>query len=146
MSADRPQPEARSAYPALRQISSRWADNDMYGHINNTVYYSWFDSAVNGLLIEHGALDVHAGTTIGLVVQTQCNYFAPLSFPEVVVVGVRVGHIGRTSVRYDLAVFPADPALPCAARGHFVHVYVDRISRQPTPLTSKFLSVLESLK
>ena len=146
MASSRPQPEPRTAYKAFRKIATRWSDNDVYGHVNNVVYYSWFDTAVNGLLIESGAVDIHAGSVIGLVIETQCNYFAPLAFPEDVVVGIRVAHVGSSSVRYEVAIFPADPSLPCAAKGHFIHVYVDRATRKPTTLPATLFSVLETLK
>ena len=142
----RPQAELRSAYKVFRTISTRWSDNDIYGHVNNVVYYSWFDTAINGLLIERGALDIHAGQVIGLVVETQCNYFAPLAFPEPVVAGIRVAHTGSSSVRYELGVFPDDPAQSCVAKGHFVHVYVDRETRSPAALPSQLLRILETLK
>ena len=142
----RPQAEPRSAYKAFRTVSTRWSDNDIYGHVNNVVYYSWFDTAINGLLIERGALDIHAGKVIGLVVETQCNYFAPLAFPEPVVAGVRVAHIGSSSVRYEIALFPGNEDQLCAAKGHFIHVYVDRATRRPTPLPPQLLCVLETLK
>ena len=142
----RPQAELRSAYKAFRAIGTRWSDNDLYGHVNNVIYYSWFDTAVNGLLIERGALDIHGGSVIGLVIETQCNYFSPLAFPEPVVAGIRVTHIGSSSVRYEVALFPGDDKLPCAAKGHFVHVYVDRATRRPAPLPPELLSVLELLK
>ncbi len=145
-SPTRPQAELRGAYKAFRDIGTRWSDNDLYGHVNNVVYYSWFDTAVNGLLIARGALDIHAGGVIGLVVETQCNYFAPLVFPEPVVAGVRVAHIGASSVRYEVALFPGDERQPCAAKGHFVHVYVDRATRRPLPLPAELLAVLETLK
>ena len=108
----RPQLEPRTAYRAFRNIATRWSDNDVYGHVNNVVYYGWFDTAVNGLLIERGAIDIHAGPVIGLVIETQCNYFAPLAFPEDVVAGIRVAHVGASSVRYEVAIFPADADLP----------------------------------
>ena len=146
MRSQRPQPEPRSAYQAFRDIATRWSDNDVYGHVNNIVYYSWFDTAVNGLLIERGAIDIHAGSVIGLVIETQCNYFAPLAFPGDVVVGIRVAHAGLSSVRYEVAIFPADPGLPCAAKGHFIHVYVDRATRKPAALPQTLTSVLETLK
>lgn len=142
----RPQPETRSAYRVFRSISTRWSDNDIYGHVNNTVYYSWFDTAINGLLIDSGALDIHGGAVIGLVVETQCNYFVPLAFPGEVVAGIRIAHIGWSSVRYEIAIFPGDPAAPCAARGHFVHVYVDRLARKPAALPSPLIRLLETLK
>ena len=147
-SPNRPQAEYRSAYKAFRDISTRWSDNDIYGHINNVVYYSWFDTAVNGLLIERGALDLHCtspDSVIGLVVETRCNYFAPLAFPEPVVAGIRVAHIGTSSVRYEVALFPGDESQPCAARGHFIHVYVDRATRRPAPLPVQLIAVLETL-
>ncbi len=118
----------------------------MYGHVNNAVYYSWFDTAVNSLLVERGAIDIYAGSVIGWVVENHCNYFAPLAFPQHVVVGVRVAHTGSSSVRYEVAIFPPDPSLLCAARGHFVHVYVNRDTRKPTPLPATLTSVLETLK
>lgn len=111
-SSARPQAEPRSSYKAFRNIGTRWSDNDLYGHVNNVVYYSWFDTAVNGLLIERGAIDIHSGGVIGLVIETQCNYFAPLAFPEAVVAGIRVAHIGSSSVRYEVGLFPADEARP----------------------------------
>ena len=142
----RPQPDPRGVYKAFRNIATRWSDNDLYGHVNNVVYYSWFDTAVNGFLIEQGAIDIHAGSVIGLVVETQCNYFAPLAFPQAVVAGIRVGNIGSSSVRYEIGLFAADEHDICAAKGHFIHVYVDRITRQPVALPPQLLSVLETLK
>jgi acyl-CoA thioester hydrolase len=141
-----PQAEPRTAYQAFRPLTTRWSDNDVYGHLNNVVYYSLFDTAVNGLLIERGALDIDTGPVIGLVVETQCNYFAPLAFPQPLVAGIRVAHIGSSSVRYEIAIFPDDPDEPCAARGHFVHVYVDRVERKPAALPSPLIRVLETLK
>ena len=146
LSIARPKPESKTAYKAFRTIATRWSDNDVYGHINNVVYYSWFDTAVNGLLIEGGAIDIHSGVVIGLVIETQCNYFAPLAFPEDVVAGIRVAHVGSSSVRYEVAIFPADQTLPCAAKGHFIHVYVDRATRKPVRLPATLTSVLETLK
>lgn len=141
----KPQPEPRSAYRVFRPISTRWMDNDAYGHVNNVVYYSWFDTVVNAHLIEHGALDIHHGSTIGLVVETQCNYFAPVEFPQTVDAGLRVAHVGRSSVRYEVGLFvQAEPLT--AARGHFVHVYVDRITREPRALPSALKKVLEGLQ
>jgi acyl-CoA thioester hydrolase len=145
-SPTRPQAEVRSAYRAFRDIGTRWADNDLYGHVNNVVYYSWFDTAVNGLLIETGAIDIHAGPVIGLVVETGCNYFSPLAFPGMVTAGIRVAYVGASSVRYEVALFGQDSAGPCAAKGHFVHVYVDRLTRRPAPLPPALLSVLETLR
>ena len=138
------EPEPRSAYKDFRSIGTRWMDNDAYGHVNNVVYYSWFDTAVNAYLIEHGVLDIHHGDAIGLVVETQCNYFSPLAFPQTVEAGLRVARLGSSSVRYEVALFAQDQDL-CAARGHFVHVYVDRVSRRPVSLAQPLKQLLETL-
>ena len=144
-SPTRPQPESRSTFKVFRRIDTRWMDNDVYGHVNNVVYYSWFDTAVNAHLIEQGALDIHHGQTIGLVVETHCNYFAPLAFPQVVEAGIRVAKMGGSSVRYEIGLFAQGEDL-CAARGHFVHVYVDHQSRRPvTSLPLNLKQVLEKL-
>lgn len=143
--SDRPIPQERHAYPVFREISTRWSDNDVYGHVNNVIYYSWFDTAVNAYLIELGALDIHAGQTIGLVIETQCNYFAPLAFPQQVEAGIRVAHIGSSSVRYEVGLF-AKAAAQSAAAGHFVHVYVDRQTRRPAPLPADLRAALEPLQ
>ena len=134
-------PEPRAAYAAWRPITTRWMDNDVYGHVNNVVYYSFFDTAVNGLLMDAGVLDIHQGEVIGLVVETQCNYFAPIAFPQPVDAGVRVARLGRSSVRYEIGLFAGD-APECAAAGHFVHVYVDRATRRPVPLPAPLRAVL----
>ncbi len=141
----RPQPEARSAYRAFVPITTRWADNDIYGHVNNVVYYAWFDTAVNGHLIAQGALDIHTGEAIGLVVETQCQYFSPIAFPQRVTAGLRVGHVGKSSVRYEVGLF-ADDDERCAAKGHFVHVYVGRDSRRPAELSVKLLQAVKALQ
>ena len=143
--SDRPSPQNRSSYRAFRSIPTRWADNDMYGHVNNVVYYSWFDTAVNAYLVERGALDIHRGTTVGFVVETQCNYFAPLSFPETVEAGIRVAHAGSSSVRYEVGLF-AEGADTAAAQGHFVHVYVDRDTQRPVKLSAALLAVVDELR
>lgn len=140
----RPHPEPRSAYRRFRPIQTRWADNDAYGHVNNVVYYAWFDTAVNGYLIEAGALDIHSGTTIGLVIETRCNYFASLAFPQQVEAGLRVAHLGRSSVRYEVGLFAAG-APESAAAGHFIHVYVDRETRRPVELPDALRAALEPL-
>ncbi|MBE7939596.1 MULTISPECIES: thioesterase family protein [Ramlibacter] len=141
----KPQPRPRSHYKAFRTITTRWMDNDVYGHVNNVVYYSWFDTAVNAHLIERGALDIHGGDTIGLVVETQCNYFASLAFPQDIEAGIRVAHLGRSSVRYEVGLFARGEPL-AAACGHFVHVYVARDSRRPVPLPAALQTVLEELQ
>jgi len=142
----RPQPQPRSAFRHFAPIVTRWMDNDVYGHLNNVVYYSFFDTAVNRYLIERGALDLHAHDgVIGLVVETQCHYFAPLAFPQTVEAGLRVAHRGTSSVRYEIGLF-APGADSCAARGHFVHVYVDRASRRPVPLPETLRAALAPLE
>ncbi len=141
---ERPRPEPRLAYPHFSRLSTRWMDNDVYGHVNNVVYYSWFDTAVNRYLIESGALDIHAGTVIGLVVETQCHYFAPVAFPQEVEAGLRVAHLGRSSVRYEVGLFAAGEPLT-AARGHFVHVYVDRATQRPVALPEALTLALRGL-
>jgi len=134
-----------SEYLCRRSISTRWMDNDVYGHINNVNYYSFFDSAVNGFLIEKGVLDIENGETIGLVVETGCKYFAPLSFPDEIEAGIFVSHIGNSSVRYEIGLFKKGEAAP-AAQGFFVHVYVDRASRRPTSIPEKMKSVLKAIE
>jgi acyl-CoA thioester hydrolase len=141
----RPQPQGRAAYAHFSPITTRWMDNDIYGHVNNVTYYSYFDTAVNRYLIEAGVLDIHAGATIGLVIETHCNYFAPLAFPRNVEAGIRVAHIGSSSVRYEIGLFEQDEAMS-AASGHFVHVYVDRNTRRPAPLPQAFLQALQQLQ
>jgi acyl-CoA thioester hydrolase len=141
----RARPEGREAYRLFRPISSRWMDNDLYGHINNVVYYSFFDTAVNGYLIEAGALDIHAGEVIGLAIETRCNYFAPLAFPQAIEAGLRVAHLGSSSVRYEVGLFAAGEPLSAAA-GHFVHVYVDRATRRPVPLPVALSQALSALQ
>lgn len=145
VTSPRPQAEPRAAYRAFHPIGTRWSDNDVYGHVNNVVYYSWFDTAVNHWLIAHGGLDIHAGGVIGLVVETHCNYFAPVAFPQTVVVGFRVARLGTSSVRFDLGIFPADEHQPCVAKGHFIHVYVDRLTRRPASLPPELFKALETL-
>lgn len=140
----KPQADARSSYRAFRPISTRWMDNDVYGHVNNVVYYSWFDTAVNATLIDNGVLDIHAGSTIGLVVETQCHYFSALAFPQSIDAGIRVAKLGTSSVRYEVGLF-AQCADLTAARGHFVHVYVDRATRRPVPLPVALKTFLETL-
>ena len=143
--SERPVAEPRHAYPFFTRITTRWMDNDLYGHINNVVYYSFFDTAVNTYLIERGALDIHDGGRIGLVVETHCNFFAPLQYPNTVEAGIRVGRVGTSSVRYEIGLF-ADAAATSAASGHFVHVYVERASLRPTPLPAVLLNALAPLR
>ncbi|MBI5258519.1 MAG: acyl-CoA thioesterase [Burkholderiales bacterium] len=141
----RPLPDTRDRYPHLLTITTRWMDNDLYGHVNNVQYYSYFDTVVNRYLIEAGALDIHAGQVIGLVVETHCNYFASLAFPQDVVAGLRVAHLGSSSVRYEIGLFEGNET-QAAARGHFVHVYVDRATRRPVRLPAALLAALQPLQ
>jgi acyl-CoA thioester hydrolase len=136
---------SRSAYRHFLPLQTRWADNDIYGHVNNVAYYGYFDTIVNEYLIAAGALDIHTGAVIGLVVETGCKYFAPLAFPDKLEGALRVARIGNTSVRYELAIFRAGDDTP-AAEGHFVHVYVDRQTRRPVPLPAPFRAALERVR
>ena len=138
----RPQPLPRAHFMRFQNITTRWMDNDVYGHLNNVVYYSYFDTAVNRMLIEAGMLDVHGGGVIGLVVHTQCHYFDSIAFPQAVQVGLRVEHLGRSSVRYALGLF-ADDAPLSAALGHFTHAYVDRATRRPIDLPQALRTLLK---
>ncbi len=140
----RPTAGRRADYPHFQVIPTRWIDNDVYGHVNNVVYYEYFDTVVNQYLIEQGALDIERSTVIGLVVETQCNYFAPITFPDVVHVGLRVARLGSSSVRYEIGIFRNDDQ-EAAAQGHFVHVYVDREERRPTTLPDALRRALSSL-
>jgi acyl-CoA thioester hydrolase len=139
-----PRPVPRACYRRFSTLTTRWLDNDLYGHLNNVVYYGLFDTVVNRYLIEAGVLDIREGPVIGLVVETHCNYFAPLAFPQTVEGGLSVAHIGTSSVRYEIGLF-AEGAAQSAAAGHFVHVYVDRATRRPTPLPRAFVAALRDL-
>ncbi|UUP17709.1 acyl-CoA thioesterase [Nitratireductor thuwali] len=141
---DRPAPSNRASYRAFRTIPTRWMDNDIYGHMNNVVHYSLFDTAVNGWLIESGVLDIGRGEQIGLVVETGCRYFAEMAFPDAVTAGLRVAHLGRSSVRYEVALFRNEEET-AAAEGFFVHVYVDRESRRPQALAPGLRALLETI-
>ena len=134
----------RADYPHFLTIPTRWMDNDIYGHVNNVVFYSYFDTVVNGYLIEAGWLDIHGGAVIGLVVETMCRYFQPIAFPDVIEAGLRVARLGRTSVRYEVAIFRRGEEAPAAA-GHFVHVYVDRATRRPVALPESLRAALERI-
>lgn len=134
----------RDAYRRFVDLPTRWMDNDVYGHVNNVVYYSYFDTAVNRLLIDAGVLDIHAGPTIGFVVESSCTYERPLAFPDLVRAGVAVTRLGRTSVRYAVGLFREDEP-DTSAHGRFVHVYVDRETRRPTPLPDDLRAALELL-
>lgn len=140
----RPQPISRNDYKVFIPIQTRWMDNDVYGHVNNVTYYSYFDTAVNHYLIQHGVLDFESGSTIGLVVETGCQYFASIAFPDLLEAGLRVTHIGRSSVRYEVGIFKVGDTQTRAA-GHFVHVYVDRENRRPAAIPAEFLAALKPL-
>jgi acyl-CoA thioester hydrolase len=133
----------RADYPVLRELATRWADNDVYGHVNNVVYYAFFDTAVNGWLIEATGLDIRRLPAIGLVVETSCRYFAPLSFPEPVVAGIGLDRLGTTSITYRIGLFGA--AEPAVAVGRFVHVYVDAETRRPAPIPDPIRTALTRL-
>ena len=135
----------RSAFPHLLALSTRWMDNDSYGHVNNVNYYSFFDTAVNRYLVDRGVLDIHKDDIVGFVVETSCSYFSSISFPDLIHVGVRVAKLGNSSVRYELALFRNDEPIPSAA-GHFVHVYVDRRSNKSVPIPQAVRDVLASLQ
>lgn len=135
-------PEARDRYSHFQVISTRWMDNDVYGHVNNVIYYSYFDTVVNGYLIEQGVLDIEHSPVIGLVVETQCGFFGSIAFPDMVHAGLRVARLGRSSVRYEVGIFRNDEDF-AAAQGHFIHVYVDRSTRRPTALPNEMRKALE---
>lgn len=136
--------KGRESYRVWREIGTRWADNDAYGHVNNVVHYSWFDTAVNGWLIEVGLLDVARGDPIGLVVETGCRYARSIAYPEIVEIGLAVEHVGNSSVRYRLGVFRKGEPEP-AAEGLFVHVYVDRANRRPVRLDEAWRRAFERI-
>src|SRR5436305_14102260 len=135
---------ARGDFAHFLEIVTRWADNDVYGHVNNATYYSYFDTVVNRMLIERGLLDPVKSTAVGVVVETGCHFFSALSFPDVIDAGLRVTSIGNSSVRYEIALFRRADKEP-AATGHFVHVYVDRATRRPVPVPSEVRAGLEPL-
>lgn len=131
--AEKAEAPRREDYKHFLAIPTRWMDNDVYGHVNNVVYYSFFDTVVNEYLIAEAGLDIEESTVIGLVVETLCRYFQPIAFPDTVEAGLRVGKLGNSSVRYEIAIFRPGDSAPAAA-GHFVHVYVDRATRRPVPV------------
>ena len=134
----------RGDFRAWQNVTTRWADNDAYGHVNNTVYYEWFDSAVNAWLVSEGLLDIASGDPIAVVVETRCTYAAPLAFPQSVEVGLAVAELGRSSIRYRIGVFGAGSET-AAAQGEFVHVVVDRASRRPVPIPDDWRAKLEAI-
>ncbi len=137
-------PNLRSTYPHFLAIPTRWLDNDLYGHVNNVVYYAYFDTVINEYLIRHGRLDIHGGEVVGIAAETRCHFHRSLSFPETIDAGLRVGHLGRSSVRYEIGLFSRGNDAP-AATGYFVHVFVDRASQKPTPIPAQIRAALEPL-
>jgi acyl-CoA thioester hydrolase len=142
--AERQGPGERSAYRVLRRIATRWSDNDIYGHMNNVVHYSLFDTAVNGFLIENGALDLKRGSEVFLVVETGCRYYAEMAFPDIAIAGIRVARLGNSSVKYEVGLFRNDE-VTASAEGFFVHVNVNRLSRRPVPFSTVARRLLEPL-
>ena len=134
----------RSDYKHFLTVETRWMDNDVYGHVNNVVYYSFFDTAVNRYLIDEGVLDIRDGETIGFVVETSCVYEKPIAFPDRVTAGIRVARIGTSSVRYEIGIFRNDDE-ESSAHGHFVHVYVDRATRRSRPIPETLHAALEKI-
>ena len=141
----RAQTAKRCDYKYFYAIGTRWMDNDVYGHVNNVVYYSWFDTAVNQFLIANDVLDIEHSPVIGLVIETQCNYFAPVAFPDRITIGIRVARLGNSSVRYEVGVFREDEE-DAAAQGHFVHVYVSRDTRRPAAIPDNMRTLLQSIQ
>lgn len=139
-----PKTETRAAYRHQLAIPTRWMDNDIYGHVNNVVYYSYFDTVVNEYLIREGGLDIHDGSIVGLAIETHCNFHQSLTFPEVIDACLRVGKLGRSSVRYEIGLFRQGEEKP-AATGHFVHVFVERAIQKPTEIPFKIRAALERL-
>jgi acyl-CoA thioester hydrolase len=142
---ERQRPPSRAAFVRFVTLATRWSDNDAYGHLNNVVYYALFDSAVNAILVEAGLLDPALSPVIGLVVESSCRYYASLTYPEPAEVGVAVEHLGRSSVRYHLAVFKAG-ADEAAAAGGYTHVYVERATNRPVPIPEAHRLLMEGLK
>ena len=137
--------ETRDRYPHFLSIQTRWSDNDIYGHVNNVTYYSYFDTVVNSFLIDQGGLDIQTGGVIGVAVETMCKFNKPLAYPEVLEAGLRVGKLGNSSVRYEIGIFQ-EGAAEAAAMGHFVHVFVDRATGKPAPIPDAIRSALERIK
>ena len=141
---NRPAPENRHAYRHFQSIPTRWMDNDVYGHVNNVVYYSYFDTVVNQYLIEQHVLNIEASKVIGLVVETQCQYFASITFPDMVHAGLRVAKLGNSSVRYEIGLFRNEEQT-ASAQGYFVHVYVDRATRRAISLPADMRAALKKI-
>lgn len=144
MAARRDLVEARSSYRHFLPLTTRWADNDVYGHVNNVTYYAYFDTVVNRYLIDEGGLDIFGGGVIGVVAETTCRFVKPISFPESIDAGLRVRKIGNTSVRYEIGIF-RDGEDVAAAHGHFVHVFVERAGNRPVPIPAPIRAALERI-
>lgn len=142
---ERPKPDRRSTYAYFQTMTTRWMDNDSYRHMNNTTYYSFFDTIVNQYLIENDVLDIEKSPVIGLVAETTCRYFKSIGFPSKINVGLRVGHLGNSSIRYEIGLFKDDED-EASAQGHFIHVYVDRESGRPTAIPEKMKAVVGPLR
>ncbi len=140
----RPTPERRADYALLERITTRWSDNDSYRHVNNVVYYSFFDTAVNRMLIAAGLLDLETSTVIGLVVETRCHFFRPVSFPDDVWSGLRVAHLGRSSIRFEIGLFRNDDET-ASAQGYFNQVVVDRATNRPIAMPDDRRQYLQTL-
>lgn len=136
--------ETLADYPHHLVVPTRWMDNDVYGHVNNVIYYSWFDTVVNRFLIDRGVLDIANSPVIGLVVSTNCAYFSSVAFPDEIIGGLRVAHLGNSSVRYEIGLFRRGAENPAAA-GEFTHVYVDRATNRPVALPAPLRAALESI-
>ena len=141
----RPEPFERSSFRVFRPLQTRWADNDIYGHVNNAIHYALFDTAVNGWLIEAGLLDLRASRTVCLVVETSCSYFSEIVFPDAVDAGIRVERLGTSSVTYSVGLF-CNREDRAAAQGRFVHVHVDRADRRPRPLPEAWRAIMKELQ
>jgi acyl-CoA thioester hydrolase len=135
----------RSFYPFCIPITTRWMDNDVYGHVNNVIYYAWMDTIVNQWLLEHELLKSAKNPSMGLVVHSECNYFSPIAYPQAVIAGLKVVHVGNSSVRYDIGIFLSEKEQP-SAQGQFVHVYVDPVSLRPHALSDAFKQTLQALR
>ncbi len=144
MSQRRP-PAQRASFKHFLTIPTRWMDNDIYGHVNNVIYYSWFDTIINRYLIDPGGVDIHDGQIIGFAIETMCRFHQPFTYPEDVEAGLRIGHLGSSSVRYELGLFGAGEA-DARADGHFVHVFVDRQTQRPSPLPERLRQALERIR
>ncbi len=138
-------PETRARYRHFMALQTRWADNDIYGHVNNVTYYAYFDTVINCYLIEKGGLDIADGDIVGFAVETMCRFVNPLAYPEALEAGLRIGHLGRTSVRYEVGIFRKG-ANEAAAHGHFVHVFVNRATGRSVPLPPRIRRALERIK